>query len=549
MEINFQSLREKNELYIPTKILKEDVELHDFINSIHSIGIFTQDYIPQGITSLKVGRISDSKLKNLVDYLSKTDYYFNETDLYTTISPKVTVINGEGYHISPIINKLPLIENRPYIIKIVTNKKDHFDWLPSGFNYVLFTAMHRLISEPSITGVKYDDKEFFFIEETTPLAPQYLSSLYRNKECEPQISRIFWGTFYEDLYRSVFFNYQLEETVNGYGFSSNLSDVKFWTKVVFPLLENAEVSPMKPINLPSTEEGEKSWQRLEIAKSFLKSCYDLREENNNLLESIKNYQHNIGANQITINSNNTMIGGVIQKLNSGYVDEVIQSFIDIRRLPYVTDITPKQDGIEVKTTPIRVDDIADLGGYTIYLDSKRVKIAITNDENPINGYAHPHVQQGDEACFGNWSDIYEHLATGEYYVVIEMLHEFLSSYNMEDDWGRHIFWWNAEAAIKAFVDADVKWNIPREYDNIYYDLYEEHLVDVETCSYCGEVYDECTCTFCERCDERIEDCNCERCPDCNELIEPHYMNCECNRCDECGELVEDCTCPDEEDDE
>lgn len=553
MEIDFESLFEKESIYIPTKVLEEDETLSTLVSTFSNIRL-VYTHSSCSITELKPRQLDKADIKQFVDYLSTTNYVCNMIGYYAAIAPRVTIINGEGYHISPVVNFLPLINGRPLIINICKNNEAYIDWLPSGFNYVFFTAIQRdNVSEidPSIHGINYEGKEVFFTQENPSYAPYYLTSLFRKKQIDNGTGRIFWGSGYKDQYEVVFFNYSLIETTRGFGFSSVLTDTKFWTKVVSPLLNNVDVSPVSFVSFPSTEEGEKQYQRLEVARKFLKDCNDLKRNNGSLRESIRNYQSNIGNAQHSINQNNITINGTIQRLNSRYIDEVLQSFEEIKRLPYVDSVSVSGSAINIRTIPIRVDDIVDLGGYTITLDSEKARISITNDVNPMNGFAHPHAQQGDEACFGNWSDIYDHLAKGEYYVVMEMLHEFLSSFNMDDEWGRHIFWWNAEAAVKAFKEAGMEYNIPSDYEDIYYRIYGEELRPVETCSYCGERYDECTCTFCERCDERIEDCGCERCPDCNELIErPHYMNCECDRCDACGELIEDCVCePEDEDDE
>jgi protocadherin alpha len=195
----------------------------------------------------------------------------------------------------------------------------------------------------------------------------------------------------------------------------------------------------------------------------------------------------------------------------------------------------------ITTGPIQIDDGPVLGGYSITYGVQDKNLSIHNNVNPIRDYglAHPHIYQDGEICFGNYSDIFFRFETGEYYVGLELLHEFLSTYNPEDEWGHRLIYWDAEYVFEDMRERGILNELTSEWDERYYNIYDEHLPCVNTCEDCGEPIERCECHRCQYCGRPEEDCECWICPECGGEV---GNDCNCDRCESCNELVGDCEC-------
>jgi hypothetical protein len=217
---------------------------------------------------------------------------------------------------------------------------------------------------------------------------------------------------------------------------------------------------------------------------------------------------------------------------------------DIRRLkklPYIKSFEFTTDGICFYTEPIQVDDGPFLGGYKIQFITGSKKLKIENLVNPMSmgSLAHPHIPQNGTPCFGNYTDIYFRFETGDYYIGIELLHEFLSTYNPDDEWGRRLIYWDAKFVFEDMKERDILWKCGREWDRYYEQVYGTSLRDEERCVHCGEYQSDCSCDRCAYCEELTDNCECWICYSCGLLVED---GCNCARCESCNELIRDCGC-------
>jgi hypothetical protein len=293
-----------------------------------------------------------------------------------------------------------------------------------------------------------------------------------------------------------------------------------------------------------------------------------RQEN---LEYINSYIRSITDYKLALISIDEQISTRQKELNEKMSFSKIEKEIEsLKNLPYVSKLEFSGNEVRFYLEPIQVDDGPILGPYKVIYTSGDKSLRIYNEGNPINEdgrlLAHPHIPQGEQPCFGNYTDIFLRFETMDYYVGLELLHEFLSSYNPEDIWGRRLIYWDAEYTLNDLKTRDLLHKVESCYDEQYSQIFGEHLRQGDTCSRCGEyiedcecdrcsfcnrLTDDCECCFCEHCGEHEDDCTCERCSRCGEIIE----NCLCDRCSQCHELENfsysphcECDrCPDNED--
>jgi len=119
-----------------------------------------------------------------------------------------------------------------------------------------------------------------------------------------------------------------------------------------------------------------------------------------------------------------------------------------------TKLTVQTTGLDIEH-PV-TGQTAYLGQFTITLDIQSGGITVKNNDNPRNGYDHPHVFIGSP-CFGEMdSTIMELTRAGQLLGAVEMIFVFLSSVNVRDDWGRSLSYWmegNASRPADELVPA------------------------------------------------------------------------------------------------
>jgi hypothetical protein len=215
----------------------------------------------------------------------------------------------------------------------------------------------------------------------------------------------------------------------------------------------------------------------------------------------------------------------------------------IKSLPYIKSLSFLTTGLNIETEPIQIDDGPYLGGYKVTYSTTNKTLVIFNEKNPYTGgeiLAHPHIPQGGQPCFGNYSDIFYRFETGEYYIGMEILYKFLSTYNPEDVWGRRLYLWDKEYYFKDMKERGLLRYIDEYYYKEYFEIMGEHLPHVRFCEECGLPRRECACSVCRVCHNHVDECTCWICPECGENVDEG--NCYCDRCESCGELIEDCEC-------
>jgi hypothetical protein len=171
----------------------------------------------------------------------------------------------------------------------------------------------------------------------------------------------------------------------------------------------------------------------------------------------------------------------------------------------------------------------EIGVLQIDLDLSRGEVKLHNQTNAVNGYHHPHVNEGGDICLGNiLSGLQQLLGEFEIYGALELMHRFVHEYNETDSYQK-IQYWN---------DPDYC-----EDDNEYENCREGGSYG-RTCLDCGDTYcpyyelayEQCSeepdFTKCIRCDNRcqggidlLKDCHEENplaCMTCSFSHCPHY---------------------------
>lgn len=336
---------------------------------------------------------------------------------------------------------------------------------------------------------------------------------------------------------------------------SLLTDVKIWKHILLPLairpfeqlkeeLKNSEMPMTLQIKLFKCQNQSRILGEIEALEKEKAASYALI---NQYLSSITSAKIQIRDYEDQISAKNIELG---LKLNSRTIENNIKA---IKNLPYIENVVFTLEGIVFYTTPIQIDDGPFVGGYEITYQHGAKKFVINNIGNPaLDGkIAHPHCPQGGSPCLGNYADIFLFFETGEYLAGIELLHDYLSSYNPDDEWGRRLIYWDAEYCLKDMQERGILHKLESRYHEQYNQVFGRNFIqDIEPmcpecqrimsececarCRYCNELEEDCQCWICPRCGELVEDgCNCERCPACWDLIE----NCYCDRCPECNELT------------
>jgi hypothetical protein len=343
------------------------------------------------------------------------------------------------------------------------------------------------------------------------------------------------------LLRSISFNNV--EMLGGKNVYEILKEELFWTKILIPL------ATLDFATLKAELENQEVPMVIQLRYFKLQSQIALRSEIEQLVEGKKNVQSKVNDyiraitdQKISIHKMEETIREKTSVLERGLAAKPLEDeFKRLIKLPYIEKVSFSGTNMVLTTKPIQIDDGPFLGGYTITYDISTKNLKVHNNVNPsrYGDLAHPHIYQDGDICFGNYSDVFFRFETGEYYVGIELLHEFLSTYNPDDEWGRRLIWWDAEYVFEDMKARGILDYVEPDYDDHYYQIYGEHLPSMNLCPECGETEENCTCHRCQYCGRHEDDCECWICPECGGEV---GNDCHCDRCESCNELVGDCEC-------
>lgn len=112
-------------------------------------------------------------------------------------------------------------------------------------------------------------------------------------------------------------------------------------------------------------------------------------------------------------------------------------------------------------------------GRTVYLGKFRItinldggRITVQNLDNARGGFDHPHVHMNGP-CFGEMGEaVHTLIRQGELYAAFEMMFVFLSSVNLQDDWGRRaVYWFTDEDELDCVInDIEEGGEYEQDYD-------------------------------------------------------------------------------------
>jgi hypothetical protein len=268
-----------------------------------------------------------------------------------------------------------------------------------------------------------------------------------------------------------------------------------WETFILPLVENPEeVTVLSLGDVPDSI----MYNRIivQARKLMTDRRAKLQGERSINQDNINAYIRSITECKIRMDSLQAELLSVDTQLARINADSLLAEIRAVKDLDYVTGLTFSNRCITVTTEPILVDGIVPIGGYEIQLHPWDSAIRITNTVNPKNGFDHPHVS-GHNPCWGNYTDIYYHLSKFEFTVVMELLHNYLSSWNYEDLWGRNLVWWDAKYFFEFMTEMDYMDNLSYELDTYYTEVHSgEHMPQwlAVYCPDCGQYIPECTCS-------------------------------------------------------
>lgn len=135
------------------------------------------------------------------------------------------------------------------------------------------------------------------------------------------------------------------------------------------------------------------------------------------------------------------------------VDEIRDSWQRLLHHAKVEDASIEAGKIEVVTSFLRMTDprtgeSCPLGRFRIRLVPGNHAITMENLDLPRLGRAHPHCGQRGEPCLGSIDEsVIELLSQHEYVGVLELLLQWIQSFNPRDEYGRYAgYWFDSEEA-------------------------------------------------------------------------------------------------------
>lgn len=404
---------------------------------------------------------------------------------------------------------------KPGFIHTGNNSQNKFTYLNS-WHLNLLTYAYRYnvkvppLVEPKSLLMKYGDFEHAFEVDTQNTVDTY-DALTR----QGILNAI--ASYRNDRIRYITFNWYTEDSSNEA--VQILATKEFWTDFVIPqVCLDWESVKDTYLNTPikNQEFVIKSFVRGMLEREYeeIKSKQNEYEQNR---EEIETYIRSITTKKLVMNRLSQEIDAKRQALSSeqGMRVKLAQQLRLLSEHKYVTGIDI-DDTINIETTAILVDGVVPIGPYRISLSiGNEPDIKVVNTHNPMNYFDHPHISE-HRPCWGNYTDVYVHLADLDLISTAEILFRFLESWNPEDTWGKNLINWDPNYAFKVLIEMGLLCTVGSEWDEYYYEIYDEHL-DNEYCSECGEHTDDCYC-YCPRCGELVDgDCDCNRCPECGSL--------------------------------
>lgn len=130
-------------------------------------------------------------------------------------------------------------------------------------------------------------------------------------------------------------------------------------------------------------------------------------------------------------------------------DELLARYDRLRNHPRITDTRVEGDVLVFVTDELTLSHPEDpersapLGRIEVKIHMTAAgAVEMRNLDRPRGGRAHPHCAQAGTPCFGTISQsVSQFIATHEYEGLVELLLQFLQTYNPADDYGRYAGYW------------------------------------------------------------------------------------------------------------
>jgi protocadherin alpha len=403
-----------------------------------------------------------------------------------------------------------------------------------------------IVHSPAIIAYKkYANLAYFPYHITTQRHFYFVEERPANHILTPfcVIKKNRWGIGNTVLLNNIQFS---SETIPGMKTIFELLQEEFiWKNIIIPLATE-DFDELKAV-LDSQEVPlllQAKAFRIQSQSGILQEIADFQVRKEEAIKRVEDQIRYVTEIKLEIDNLDRQLEEKQKSLQSNIDSNVLEKeFEKVTSLPYVKSIGFTNAGMTILTEPIQIDDGPVLGGYKIVYNPNGRVLNIFNEVNPMMAdgvIAHPHIPQGGQPCFGNYTDIFFRFEKGEFYIGMELLHKFLATYNPEDLWGRRLVYWDAPFFFRDMKERELARLIPERYDSQYFEEIGEHLPHVRICSGCGRPSSLCECNTCRTCGNHMDDCTCWICPNCGENIE--NGDCECDRCEQCNELIGDCEC-------
>lgn len=291
---------------------------------------------------------------------------------------------------------------------------DNFDSLPYWINEGI-PAQHMSVREPrEIEGIAFPDEYMDFV----------LHNIAKTGEIRGKYATNIDNLFFLDL------ELDLKRFMDGYGHhsqSDNLDSLPGLTSYISPdSIEASKKADNSEEYMANREKyvqicmGRTKKDLTTVEKNILAQEQRIDELSSQLNEVCK--QHRMYVEQLQDLS--TVHGKTGKKIASEY-DKLWD-------LPLVRSVKMENDTLVVWTDTIKIEGI-EIGRFKIYLKLDGEILLINSSKKTPNDFHHPNVNKAGIPCLGNVSKaIPKFMADYEFAIVIQILIEFLKTYNPKD---------------------------------------------------------------------------------------------------------------------
>lgn len=220
-----------------------------------------------------------------------------------------------------------------------------------------------------------------------------------------------------------------------------------------------------------------------VRRSSAQSVDELVSEIGTMTATLADYVQGIASTRHKLRDRQALLSALMDNRDGNEQEAADKAWTLLAADERVQSLEFRAGKIVLHTEPLNITHPET--GLTVYLGKFRIEvnlstthIAMFNIDNAKGGFDHPHVHM-HRPCFGEMGDgIHALIMQGELYAAVEMIFVFLSSVNLNDDWGRRsVFWFEAEQpAVQEVLALQEQADLTGDDED--YDAVDDALADL-----------------------------------------------------------------------